>query len=133
MAELSTIISVLSIVSIIVGFVVQHFTVISKLREQMYKCNTELSDRIKEVEVKSNLFWKIVETEIPKIIHSPHTPKLDTLLEKIEKTNLEFHEMKELYYLLKEEKATNSMDTGRKLAISLYIAMLEQKFGDRIK
>jgi hypothetical protein len=55
--ELSVLISVLSVISVIIGFVIQYYAVLNKLQERM-----------KAVEIKSDLFWKVVETEIPKLL-----------------------------------------------------------------
>lgn len=112
--------SILSIISVVVGFVVQYYVVINKLQE-----------RLKEVEVKSDLFWKIVEKEIPRLLHSPHTPKLDLLLEKMENNKLDLCEAKELVQHLKEERDEMNPDFGKKLAIILLLARLDQKFGDK--
>jgi hypothetical protein len=40
------------------------------------------TESIKGLEMKVGLFWKMIESEIPKLLHSPHTPELDALLER---------------------------------------------------
>jgi hypothetical protein len=40
------------------------------------------TESIKGLEMKVGLFWRMIESEIPKLLHSPHTPELDSLLER---------------------------------------------------
>ena len=119
--QLSTILAILSIISIIVGFLIQYFAIITKIKE-----------RLREVEIKSDLFWKIVETELPRLIHSPHTPELDKLLENFEDNTLNECGAQRLMDILRNER-DNGVDMGRKLAIVLLMARIEQKFRGFVK
>lgn len=104
----------ISIFTLIIGFVIQYFTIISKITE-----------RLKEVEIKVEPFWKIIEQEIPKILHSPHTPELDSLLEKMMAGNLTSGEAYTLKCILKRDLDTES-DKVRALSMVLLMARLEQ-------
>jgi hypothetical protein len=104
----------ISVFTIIIGFIIQYFTIISKLTE-----------RISQVELKAELFWKIVEQEIPKILHSPHTPEIDELLEKMMINKLTITDVYKLKCMLKEELET-PQDKTRVLSIVLLMARLEQ-------
>lgn len=104
----------ISIFSLVIGFIIQHFAVINKL-----------SERIKDLEVKIGLFWKIVEQEIPKILHSPHTPEIDVLLEKVMGGNITSDEAYELKCKLKGELDTET-DKTRVISMILLMARLEQ-------
>jgi hypothetical protein len=44
----------------------------------------EIKEDIKRLQTQIEPFWKMVETEVPRILHSPHTPETDKLLEQLE-------------------------------------------------
>ena len=69
-------------------------------------------------------FWKIIELELPKLIHSPHTPEIDILLEKMSEGKLSIEEAKDLRCRLKAEMSIP--DTSKKIAIVLLMARLDQ-------
>jgi len=112
-----------SIVSLIVstivagvGFILQYFGVVLKIKED-----------IASLKVKIDLFWTIVERDFPKILHSPHTPRFDFLLEAMESDTLARSDMKELYSLLNEEVVNSNPDYGRRLVAIVLMERLRQK------
>lgn len=109
-------ISLLAIALIILQALVQRFVFDAKILE-----------RLKSVEIKSDLFWGLVEKELPKILHSPHTPVFDALLEKMESSNLTNDEKIELKQLLKDEVYHMNPDYGKRLVAVLLLARLEQQ------
>jgi hypothetical protein len=115
MNELSTIISLVTLFLLILEALVQRFVFDAKILE-----------RLKDVELKSNLFWGLVEKELPKILHSPHTPVLDSFLEKMVSKTLTAKDKVILGSLLQEElKAETSPDYGRRLVVVLLLAQLQ--------
>lgn len=89
-----------------------------------YMMYGELKIRISNLELKMAPFWSIVEKELPGILRSPHTPEIDTLLDKMPEGRLSIEEAKDLRIRLKEEMADS--DTGKKIAIILLLVRLDQ-------
>ena len=83
-----------------------------------------------ELEVKVELFWRIIETEAPKLLKRTITPHLDTLLSKAEPglLNLSVEERSELVTLLVEQYRAETKgdveDSGRALVNALYRARI---------
>ena len=71
--------------------------------------------------------WTMVERDFPKILHSPHTPRFDFLLEAMESDTLARSDMKELYSLLNEEVVNSNPDYGRRLVAIVLMERLRQK------
>jgi hypothetical protein len=104
---------IITLFILIIGGIVSYFTLIK-----------DITNRLVALETKVSPFWKIVETELPKIIHSPHTPEIDVLLDKMAEGKLDKEEAFDLRCRLKAEMAVP--DTGKKIAILLLLARLDQ-------
>lgn len=112
--ELLPVVSILvTVVGLISGFLIQHFAVITKIMSRLTKLETQMSP-----------FWKMLEAELPKLIHSPHTPDLDNLLDKMSKGKLSIGEYRNLRDKLKIEMEDS--DTAKKIAIILLLVRLDQ-------
>lgn len=94
----------------------------------------EQENRLTKLETKMELIWNYVDDNMGKILHSPHTPEIDALLEKMppftKKPMLTVFEAEELKCLLiphwKEET-----DITKKRAYGLYLARIESLILDR--
>lgn len=86
--------------------------------------------RFTELETKTNLFWHTVETKMTEFVHSPHTPDIDPLLEKMATKNLTTDEAKDLLYQL-ECALRDHLYAGEKvLAVIFITARLEEMIRD---
>lgn len=54
----------------------------SKASNKVIEDIDKLKERVTTLETKLSPFWFLIEKELPKLLHSPHTPELDHLLEK---------------------------------------------------
>jgi hypothetical protein len=88
----------------------------------------DLKNRLTKLETQMQPFWGIIERELPKLIHSPHTPEIDALLEEMMNGTLTKEKAKDLKDRLKAE--LNVPDVGKKLAITLIILRLDQIIKD---
>jgi len=104
---------IVPILVIIIGYLVIYFGMISKIKE-----------RLTALETKIEPFWEMVQKELPKILHSPHTPELDVLLEKMANGNINKIEAEDLKIRLRSE--IGDVDAGKKLATVLLLTRLEQ-------
>jgi hypothetical protein len=95
-----------------VGGIVSYYTIIGDIKNRLVKLETQMQP-----------FWSIIEKELPKIIHSPHTPEIDILLDKMVEGKLTIEDAKDLRCRLKMEMEIP--DIGKKLAIVLIIARLD--------
>jgi len=89
-----------------------------------YAMYGELKNRITRLETQMQPFWTIIEKEIPKLLHSPHTPEIDVLLDKMSQGILTIEEAKDLRNRLKYE--LEIPDSGKKIAIILLLTRLDQ-------
>ena len=86
---------------------------------------------LKELEVKTGVFWNIIVEEAPKLLKQKITPYLDVLLSKAESglSGLTQAEKKELLSLLDERYAVLTKgdveDSGKALVLALYKGILE--------
>jgi hypothetical protein len=103
---------VISIFVMIIGGIVAYFGVIAGLKTRLTKLETQMEP-----------FWGIIQSELPKLIHSPHTPEIDALLEKMMADTLTKEEAIDLKTRLKSEM--DVPDLGKKLTIVLLIARLD--------
>jgi hypothetical protein len=103
---------VISIFVMIIGGIVAYFGVIAGLKTRLTKLETQMEP-----------FWGIIQSELPKLIHSPHTPEIDALLEKMMADTLTKEEAIDLKTRLKSEMSVP--DLGKKLTIVLLIARLD--------
>jgi len=86
---------------------------------------------LKELEVKTGVFWNIIVREAPKLLKQKITPYLDVLLSKAELglSALTSAEKKDLLSLLDERYAVLTKgdveDSGKALVLALYKGILE--------
>lgn len=103
---------IMTIFILVIGGLVSYFTIIGDMKNRLTKLETQMQP-----------FWNLIERELPKIIHSPHTPEIDFLLEKMIEGILTRDEAIDLKFKLKEEMEIP--DVAKKLAIVLIIARLD--------
>ena len=103
---------IMTIFILVIGGLVSYFTIIGDMKNRLTKLETQMQP-----------FWNLIERELPKIIHSPHTPEIDILLEKMIEGVLTRDEAIDLKFKLKEEMEIP--DVAKKLAIVLIIARLD--------
>ena len=103
---------IITLFILILGGLVSYFTIIGDIKYRLTKLETQMAP-----------FWNIIEKELPKLIHSPHTPEIDILLEKMIEGVLTRDEAIDLKFKLKEEMEIP--DVAKKLAIVLIIARLD--------
>ena len=103
---------IMTIFILVIGGLVSYFTIIGDIKNRLTKLETQMQP-----------FWNLIERELPKIIHSPHTPEIDILLEKMIEGVLTRDEAIDLKFKLKEEMEIP--DVAKKLAIVLIIARLD--------
>ena len=99
------------------------------------KCDLSIIKRIDKLEpiveqdkVKVEVFWKYLQDNMGKIIHSDHTPDIDRLIEKNEKEGLTNPEILELIEKLEKEYLANGCSEcplDKKIAVVWYISVLQ--------
>lgn len=62
----------------------------------------EIKDRLKELEIKISLYWGAIEKQTSDLLHSPHRPALDVLLDKNGSVGLTQDEAVQLVDLLQK-------------------------------
>ncbi len=110
--ENSTVISLIAIGLTVIGFIFQYFGFISRLME-----------RVTKLETKIELFWGVVQKQMIDIMHSPHTPELDLLLDELQDNCLNLEKAHKLKDLLSQQM---TLDNGKKMAVIFLLARVEQ-------
>lgn len=103
---------IMTLFILVLGGMVSYYTVIGDIKNRLTKLETQMQP-----------FWNLIEKELPKLIHSPHTPEIDVLLDKMIDGKLTQDEAIDLKCMLKEE--LNVPDIGKKLVMILMLARLD--------
>lgn len=79
------------------------------------------NERITVLETKMELFWDLLKKNIAKVLHSPHTPELDALLDKLvnKKKAMAQEEMHELKKYLEDALIVSKKEDALAIAILL--------------
>ena len=62
----------------------------------------DIRDRIRAIEVKTELFWNAIEKEVINILHHPSESERDILLEKLQDKTITLQEMERLKNILSD-------------------------------
>jgi hypothetical protein len=93
-----------------------------------------IKEDIKRLQTQIEPFWKMVETEVPRILHSPHTPETDKLLEQLENGCLfTLEDILDLKCAIKEALQKGEYSPGRRFPAALLVKRLEMLEADKIK
>lgn len=115
------------------GQEVRSETLKGELNRDMGALELKISDRIGKLELQvipiCALMTDVLKNEIPKWLHSPHTPELDRLLEKIPTMELTPDDLEEVIKLLTVEKEQAAPDYGKKLVLAWEIGFLKDIYG----
>lgn len=100
-----------------------------EINKDMGALELRISDRVGKLETQvlpiCLLLTDVLKNEIPKWLHSPHTPEFDRLLEKIPTGDLTPDELDELIKMLTVEKEKAAPDYGLKLVLAWEIGYLK--------
>ncbi len=89
-----------------------------------------IRERLAKLETKTDLFWGMVESNVPKMLVHPHSPRRDELLNKMGRTEFTTNEYKELI-----QELENDIDQEPKelrLAVILLLTNLKYKLSDKL-
>jgi|ERR1051325_5805599 hypothetical protein len=70
--------------------------------KETQKCISDLQERVVRIETKIDVFWKGVGFSASQVLHSPHTPELDRLIEKFQCDQIDDVELREFKMRLRE-------------------------------
>src|SRR5580700_3701477 len=90
---------------VIGGLVAFAWGAIKYLNDQLRdtrKSISRLQEQVATLETKMAPFWELMGSKLSKILHSPHTPALDRLLEKFDAKNITEPELCELVTMLRQ-------------------------------
>ncbi len=99
----------------LIGLLVQHFTIISGIKE-----------RLSSQETKMELFWGAMQAKTIEMLHSPTNHIKDALLEKLQAGTYSRDDACDLKTLLQDEMTGKAVTGGVALAYCLMIGRLEQ-------
>lgn len=116
----------LETVSVAVGLAIAVVTLSWKILSYLQN----IRERLVKVETKTDLFMAALQSWSVKVLHSPHAPDRDHLLEKLEKGSITREEAKTLRGLLALQYDGDPRSTHG-LAYTLLLARLDEIIGDR--
>lgn len=152
--EIALTISVVSIMLTVIGFIVEHFRVQAGLRERIAgleakdavidscakrldefskteneraKTENERAERIKALEVKMELFWDAVSSQVISMLKHPGAKRRDILLDKLGAKSITLAEMEELKGMLICDVKPKTTEA---LAAALVLAQINVKLYD---
>lgn len=105
----------------------QHLT---ELRTQM-QSYVLVDGRLRDLEMKVDIFWKVAEKRLGDLLHRDDTPELDELLEKLPADNLSPEERERLKAHLREIEDDPEYSEGRRVAALILRASIEARYGRR--
>lgn len=116
-------------ISLVLGIIAVAFTALNYLRKE-YKSNdfVELRDDVRELQVKIGLYWRMIEDQTSKMLHSPHRPELDKLLEKNQKDGLTRDEATQLVDLLQKLIDTEELNPDERSSALMLMAVTAAKY-----
>ncbi len=120
---------VVSISLTILGIIIGYFGFVIKVLERLTTVETKLEPiinvlvRISVLENKIELFWGVVQKSMTELLHSPHTPEFDLLLEELNDNCINLEKALRLKSLLKDQLG---LSDGKKIAVAFLLARVEQ-------
>jgi hypothetical protein len=123
----STEIAIASIVIALATFLWNKYKYQAEQANQWTCYKLEIESRLKDTETKVNLYWKSVEARMAKYVHSPHTPVIDKLLEKMQAGELGKEDVYELHKLLETGLQENLYDNDKAIGVILLLGGLDQR------
>lgn len=118
--------TVISIIGWVVGFLSLGVTALIGF---MFRHSNRLSGVEGDVKWLVKLFDQLGKKS-GRVLHSPHTPELDKLIEKYEREELLWHEVGKFAHMLKEIENNSRSAKGDKLAAGIILLSLERTYGN---
>jgi hypothetical protein len=117
--------SIFAIAISVLTLIFSYYSVSIKFRKELADNNTAICERVKSLEVKTELFWKCVEGGVVNMLKSyPTNIHKDVLLDKMIHNELTLDDAQQLRTILTEEMKVD--DKGHALAHILALGRLEQ-------
>ena len=93
-----------------------------------------MKEDIRELKTQIKPFWEAVEKMVPSMLHSPHTPETDKLLERVENgCKLTLQEIRTLKDTIFVALRNNEYDKWKRLPAALLISRLEMLEGEILR
>ena len=106
---------IIAIIVSIAGLLFQYFGMIAGIKERLAK-----------IETKVELFWKVVEENIPKLLMRNSTPETDKLVAELTNPEMPETHLSKLKVLLRVE-LQESKDKAEILAVIMALGRIEQR------
>lgn len=117
----------ISVLSVAISAVSLFFVYVKGIKEQEQRW-ANIDTRLTKLETKMELIWNYVDDNMGKILHSPHTPEIDALLERMPKVSL--FEAEKLKCLLIPDYEKEK-DPQKRKVYGIYLARLDSLIIDK--
>jgi len=97
--------------------VIQQNQKINAIEQETNKRIHTLELDLRAVQTRFDVFWAVIEKELPKILIRTDTPDIDNLLRKMEEGTITTEEKQQLKEMMREELTKYNEDDGRNEAI----------------
>lgn len=134
--SLPVIVSIVSLITVISGLAANHYRSVIGQNERIHSIRVETTEKIRAIEITAvelkarfDVFWNVVEKELPKILIRPTHKEMDELLIKTAKDNITPDEASKLKKMIKDEldSGLGKEDSGKAVGFVLVLAHLESK------
>lgn len=117
------IISLASVATMIGTVVANHYRSVISQNSKIH----ELDTKFHEIKTKFDIFWVVIEKELPKILIRPTHREMDELLVKVSERRASEEEVERLKKMMREEleNGLGKEDAGRAFAYVVLMARLE--------
>lgn len=116
---------VLAVVTALVGVI---WKSLDRQIERLGSKGDKLATDVARLQTQTELFWNAMGSKAASILHSPHTPELDVLLDKWNAHRLTLADAETLVAMLQEIEAIHEPH-GTKLASVMLLLAIKRRFG----
>lgn len=123
--DLPFVLSILALVGVAGGWVANHYRSVIGQNAKIHEIEIAVGD----VRTRFDIFWKVIEQELPKILVRPTHKEMDELLYKLAENKISDEEIQKLKEMMREEldQGISKEDSGRALSYVIMLARLESK------
>ena len=132
-ASVSLVLAAISLLVAVLSLADQRFIVQVKNERREAEIQSGNAQRFIALETKMDIFWKCIERNAPNLLHSPHTPELDRLLERMAAGKLDYQDKCSLKLMIEHRLQSGTFEEPKRITATIVLGALEQQLLDKDK
>lgn len=109
----------------LIGIGIQYRKAFGDLRKEICDRMDIVEKRVQKLETKLEPFWNLLVGRMADILKSPHTPRMDVLLDKVKSNLLKDDEIFELHCLIEDKLNNGEASEKDVIAGNIILAYLD--------